>query len=48
MSRREHFVYSKNKDSIEFGLDYEVRVPVILNLDAVAKFDQRQTITTKK
>ena len=45
---KEHFVYSKEKDTIEFGLDYEVRVPVILNLDAVAKFDQRQTITTKK
>ena len=45
---REHFVYTKNKDSIEFGLDYEVRVPVVLNLDAVAKFDQRQTIATKK
>ncbi len=46
--KKEHFVYSKEKDTIEFGLDYEVRVPVILNLDAIAKFDQRQTITTKK
>ncbi|MFK7817018.1 MAG: DUF4845 domain-containing protein [Gammaproteobacteria bacterium] len=45
---KEHFVYEKNKNSVEFGLDYEVRVPVIANLDAVAKFDQRQTIVTKK
>ncbi len=45
---KDHFVYSKNKNDIEFGLDYEVRVPVIANLDAVAKFDQRQTINTKK
>jgi hypothetical protein len=45
---KEHFVYSKNKDGIEFGLYYEVRVPVVLNLDAVAKFDQRQTISVKK
>ena len=43
-----HFVYEKNKDSIDFGLDYEVRVPVIGNLDVIAKFDQRQTINTKK
>ncbi|MGH1536738.1 MAG: DUF4845 domain-containing protein [Gammaproteobacteria bacterium] len=45
---KEHFVYSKNKGEIEFGLDYEVRVPVIANLDAIAKFNQRQTINTKK
>jgi len=45
---RDHFVYEKNKDSVEFGLDYEVRIPVIANLDAIAKFDQRQTIMTKK
>ncbi len=45
---KDHFVYEKNKDSVEFGLDYEVRVPVIANLDAIAKFDQRQTIMTKK
>ncbi|MEJ2114572.1 MAG: DUF4845 domain-containing protein [Gammaproteobacteria bacterium] len=46
--KKEHFVYKRNKDSIEFGLDYEVRVPVIANLDAIANFDQRQTISTKK
>ena len=45
---KDHFVYEKNKDSVEFGLDYEVRIPVIANLDAIAKFDQRQTIMTKK
>ncbi len=45
---KEHFVYEKNKESVEFGLDYEVRVPVIANLDAIAKFDQRQTINTKR
>ena len=45
---KDHFVYVKNKDSVEFGLDYEVRVPVIANLDAIAKFDQRQTIVTRK
>jgi hypothetical protein len=45
---KEHYVYEKDKDSVSFGLDYEVRVPVIANLDAVAKFDQRQSISTKK
>ena len=45
---KEHFVFKRNKDSIEFGLDYEVRIPVIANLDAIANFDQRQTISTKK
>lgn len=45
---KDHFVYEKNKDSIEVGLNYEVRIPVIANLDAIAKFDQRQTIITKK
>lgn len=45
---KDHFVFERNKDSIDFGLDYEVRVPVIANLDAIAKFDQRQTIMTKK
>ena len=46
--KKEHFVYSKSKEGIEFGLDYELRVPVIANLDAIASFDQRQTIVTKK
>ena len=45
---KDNFVYSKEKNMIEFGLDYEIRIPVIANLDAVAKFDQRQTITIKK
>jgi len=45
--KKEDFVYTKNKDDVEFGLDYEMRVPVIGNLDAVAKFDQRKTIDTK-
>lgn len=45
--KKEHFVFTKEKDSINFGLDYEVRVPIIANIDAVAKFDQRQTINTK-
>ena len=46
--KKEHFVYNRSKEGIEFGLDYEVRIPVIANLDAVAKFDQRQSIVTKK
>ena len=45
---KDNFVYSKEKNMIEFGLDYEIRIPVIANLDAIAKFDQRQTITIKK
>ena len=45
---KDHFVFERNKDSIDFGLNYEVRVPVIANLDAIARFDQRQTISTKK
>lgn len=45
---KEHFVYEKNKDVVTFGLDYEVRVPIVANIDAVASFDQRQTVNTKK
>lgn len=45
--KKEHFVYEKSKDVVTFGLDYEVRVPIIANVDAVATFDQRQTIDTK-
>ena len=45
---KNHFVFKRNKDAIDFGLDYEVRIPIIANLDAIAKFDQRQTIITKK
>ena len=45
---KDHFVYKRNKDSIDFGLNYEVRVPVIANLDAIATFDQIQTVNTKK
>lgn len=42
---KEAFVYEKQKKGvISFGLNYEVRIPVILNLDAVVSFDQRQTI----
>ncbi len=45
---KDNFIYKRNKDSIEFGLDYEVRVPVVANLDAIANFDQRQKIDIKK
>ncbi len=45
---KNHFVFERNKEAIDFGLDYEVRIPIIANLDAIAKFDQRQTIITKK
>jgi hypothetical protein len=46
---KDNFVYSKSKkDTIEFGLNYEVRVPAIANLDVIAKFDQRQTIVINK
>ncbi len=45
---KNHFVFERNKGAIDFGLNYEVRIPIIANLDAIAKFDQRQTIITKK
>jgi len=45
--KKEHFVFEKVKDSINFGVDYEVRIPLIANIDVVAKFDQRQTINGK-
>lgn len=44
---KEHFVFEKVKDRIDFGVDYEIRVPLIANIDVVAKFDQRQTISSK-
>ncbi len=46
---KEAFVYEKGKQGVvNFGLDYEFRVPIIANLDAVVNFDQRQAINTKK
>ena len=46
---KDAFVYEKQKKgAVTFGLDYEIRIPVILNLDAVVSFDQRQTITSGK
>jgi len=46
---KDNFVYSKSdKGTIEFGLNYEVRVPAIANLDVIVKFDQRQTIVINK
>ena len=44
---KEHFVFEKIKDGIDFGVDYEIRIPLIANIDVVAKFDQRQKINTK-
>lgn len=45
--KKEDLVYNKVKKSLEFGVDYEVRVPLIANMDAVVMFDHRQTISTK-
>ena len=46
---KDNYVYVVNKKgNIEFGLNYEVRVPAIANLDVVAKFDQIQTIVTNR
>ena len=45
---REAMVFERHKDTIEFGLNYEVRVPLVANLDAIVMFDHRQTITSKK
>ncbi len=44
---KENFVFEKGKNSIDFGVDYEIRVPFIANIDIVAIFDQRETINTK-
>lgn len=43
---KEDFVYTVDKRTVEFGIDYEVRVPLIANLDAVAMFDYRHTLNT--
>lgn len=45
--KKENLVYKKQKKSLEFGVDYEVRVPLIANIDAVVMFDHRQTINSK-
>ena len=45
--KKENLVYEKQKKSIEFGVDYEVRVPLVANMDAVVMFDHRQTINSK-
>ena len=44
---RENFVYEVHKRTIDFGIDYEVRVPLIANLDAVVMFDFRHTLNLK-
>lgn len=41
---KEDFVYVVDKRNVEFGIDYEVRVPLVANLDAVVMFDYRHTI----
>lgn len=45
--KKENLVYEKQKKSLEFGVDYEVRVPLVANMDAVVMFDHRQTINSK-
>ncbi len=46
--KREHMVFNtKKKGIVEFGLNYEVRVPLIANLDGVVKFDYRETLNAK-
>lgn len=45
--KKENFTYTEKKRAIEFGIHYEVRVPLIANIDVVAMFDSQQTINTK-
>ncbi len=45
--KKENFVYEKQKKSLEFGVDYEVRLPLVANMDAVVMFNHRQTINIK-
>lgn len=42
---KEDFFYNVDKRNVEFGIDYEVRVSLISNLDAVVMFDYRHTLT---
>ena len=43
--KKEDFIYNVDKRNVEFGIDYEVRVSLISNLDAVVMFDYRHTLT---
>ncbi len=45
--KKENFVYEKQKKSLEFGVDYEVRLPLVANMDAVVMFNHRQIINIK-
>ncbi len=46
--KKEDFVYIVEKRIVEFGIDYEVRVHLVSNIDAVVMFDFRHTINTNK
>ncbi len=43
--KKEDFIYNVDKRNVEFGIDYEVRVSLISNLDGVVMFDYRHTLT---
>jgi len=45
--KREHMVFERDKKKLSIGLDYEERIPLAGNLDAVVMFDYRQTIDQK-
>ncbi len=46
--KRQDMVFERDKRKTHIGLDYEERIPLAGNIDAVVMFDYRQTIEQKK
>ena len=46
--KRQDMVFERDKKKTHIGLDYEERIPLAGNIDAVVMFDYRQTIEQKK
>ena len=43
-NKKDVFSYQRSKESIELGLGYEVRVPIIANIDALLNFDYATSV----
>ncbi len=46
--KRQDMVFERDKRKTHIGLDYEERIPLAGNIDAVVMFDYRQTIDQEK
>ncbi len=43
-ARKEVFIYNRSKNSTDFGVSYEKRVPIIANIDFLLLFDYERSV----